>query len=175
MEDDDPTPRALPLWVELEYKVSRTSCRREMRIQCSLGGACLSLLPVAAHGHARRTRRVHRIYAPLACSVHRALRRPAVHVRRARSCFYGGGPYRASRMPRTRRARADASAGDSARARMPARSPGRTSALALRLRRLFERVVFVVPFRRTSPPSLSSSPTALTLRRVFSVCSPLLC
>jgi hypothetical protein len=155
MEEDDPTPHALPRWVELEYKVS-TNGTRPLPFPTQLltdSGThdehlCLTHSPPPpmvhpetlfhtyrenprthwhatniAHAHARRSGRLHRLYAPLA-------RSQRVPVRRPRSLAGYPRPfprshfscYRACRMSRARRTIADASAQHPARARVPARS-----------------------------------------------------
>ena len=112
MEDDDPTPRALQHWVELEYKVN--SLRYLRRRELTIG--------TIAHVHARWPRRVRRIHAPLKRSRRRALERTA--------------PSSSARIvPRGRRARADAIARDRARARMSARPQSARGTLSIRRRR----------------------------------------
>ena len=120
MEEDDPTRRALPRWVELEYKVSINGLHHSpFRALFRTWGLTMSTndhrrsalwarnphlsafpspgppppLPTTptspsntphaamhprtglAHAHARRTRCVHRLYAPLARSERLPLRR----------------------------------------------------------------------------------------------------
>ncbi len=154
MEDDDPTPRALPRWVELEYKVS-LKFLAALPSHSLTSHLSLSLLvpsfqpnicqlttgtpPIIAHVHARGSQCLRRVHAPLQRSGRCALLRAA-------PCPRGGGTRNsARRVPRAGRARADASARDRGIARVPAGPQGFSGARAVRRR------VCVVPFRRACP------------------------
>jgi hypothetical protein len=62
MEEDDPTPHALPRWVELEYKVSE---RALSPLECHNYVIIFMQTYNIAHAHACRTHWVHSLYESL--------------------------------------------------------------------------------------------------------------
>lgn len=121
MEEDDPTPRALPRWVELEYKVSEQSTLLKCLIiqyPCNI-----------AHALARRTHRVHSLHESLERDKRLSLR--CLFRFRFRFCFSCSG---AGRMPQAGRAGVNEIARYRypPRARMPTRSQGLITAHAIR-------------------------------------------
>src|ERR1700761_9350351 len=120
MEDDDPTPRALPRWVELEYKVSLKLLSSVIQ---PTDKYLTYLLLGLAHVHSCWPRRVSRIHTPIKRSGRRPHYCSSFYLHRLRA------QTRARSMPRRGRASADASAGDRTGSGVPARSQGAAGAL----------------------------------------------
>jgi hypothetical protein len=147
MEDEDPTPRVLPRWIELEYKVSLkyiAKVQRRSANRCPKGKADLLLLglhsfayPNIAPLQVRGPRHVRR-NAPLKRGGRRPHRRasllppaPAQAPRQVCAACHERG------VPKLTQDRVGAC--------VPARSQGAAGALAFRRRC---RCVWVLPFRR---------------------------